>query len=197
MQQYSTQVRFLSETKEQAHHHYIMTLLRMDEVHNQVHQEKTCPNNKIWAKEVRKRAHKMTNIKYNHNQAPAMVVPTKPPYFLPGTPVQVGHTFNAQLVVEIIITERIVNRTTSVTDVGQGHMLHTCAEHLPTQVRAIIFVCTVVAKITPQVTTPVSPMTTVKSPGQHQGTSTVLDHILEQIPKIWEFHKETHGTLQT
>ena len=69
----------------------------------------------------------MINIKYNHNQAPAMVAPTKPQYFHPGTQVQVGHMFNAQLVVEMIISGRIVNRTTSVTDVGQGHMLHTCA----------------------------------------------------------------------
>ena len=90
--------------------------------------------------------------------------------------------YNARLVVGMITSERIVTRTTSVTDVGQGHMLHTCAEHLPTQVRAIIFACTVVAKTTPQVTAPVSPVTTGKNPGQHQGTSTVLDYILEQVP---------------
>ena len=57
-------------------------------------------------------------------------------------------------------------------------------KHLPTQVRAIIFACTVVAKTTPQVTAPVSPMTTGKSPGQHQGTSTVLDHIWSKYQKF-------------
>ena len=126
-----------------------------------------------------------------------MVAPTKSQVFHPGTQVQVGNMFNAQLVMEMIISERTVNRTTSVTDVGQGHMLHTCAKHLPKQVRAIIYVCTVVAKTTPQLTAPVSPMTTGKSQGQHQGTSIVLDHILEQTPKIQEFHEEKHGTLQT
>ena len=46
-------------------------------------------------------------------------------------------------------------------------MLHTCVEHLPRQVRAIIFVCTVVAKTTLQGIALVSPMTTGRSLGLH------------------------------
>ena len=56
-------------------------------------------------------------------------------------------------------------------------MLHTCAEHLPRQVRAITFVCTVVANNMLQVIAQGSPMTTGRSLGQYQGTSTVLDYI--------------------
>ena len=114
-----------------------------------------------------------------------------------GTQVQVGNTYSAQLAVEMIILGRIVNTTTSVADVGHDHMLHTCVEHLPRQVRTIIFVCTVVAKTTLQVIALVSPMTTGRSLGQHQGTCTVLNHSLEQIPNIQEFHEETCGTPQT
>ena len=71
-------------------------------------------------------------------------------------------------------------------------MLYTCVEHLPRQVRAIIFVCTVVAKMTLQVIALVGPTTTERSLGQHQGISMVLDHTLEQIPKIQEFHSFKH-----
>ena len=65
------------------------------------------------------------------------------------------------------------------------------------QVKLIIFVYTVVAKTTLQVTVPVNPMITGRNLDQHQGTSTILDHISELIPKIWEFHEETEETPQT
>ena len=84
-----------------------------------------------------------------------------------------------------------------VQNVGQGHMLHGCALYLPIQVKLIIFAYNVVAKTTLQVTVPVGPMITERKLDQHQGTSTILDHILKLILKIQEFHKEAHGTPKT
>ena len=55
---------------------------------------------------------------HNHDQAPAMMAPVQHLYSHLGTQVQVGHTYSAQLVVEMIISGRIVNKTTSVADVG-------------------------------------------------------------------------------
>ena len=46
------------------------------------------------------------------------------------------------------------------------------------------------SKNTLQVTAQVSPTTTGNSPDQHEGTSTVLHHMLEQVPNIWEFYRE-------
>ena len=74
---------------------------------------------------------------------------------------------NAQLVVEMIISGRIVNRIISVPTVDQNHMLHICAEHLQTQVRTIIFLYIVVVHTTFYVIAPVTPMTTEKNPGQY------------------------------
>ena len=79
--------------------------------------QKSCPHNKIQAREVRKRVHIRINLKHNHNQAPAMVAPTQPQYFHLGMQVQVGHTYNAQLVVEMITSERIVNKIISAPGV--------------------------------------------------------------------------------
>ena len=132
----------------------------------------------------------MIKSSHNHNQSPAMVAPVHQ-FFHLGTQVQVDHRYTAWHVVETIITGRIVSKITFAQNVGEGHMLHECAEHLPTQVKIIIFVCTVVAKTTLQVIAPVGPTTTGKNLNQHQGTFTVLDHILEQMLKIWEFHEET------
>ena len=95
----------------------------------------------------------------------------------------------------MIISERIVNRTTSAQGVGQGHMLHTCAEYLPTKVRIITSVYIVVAQTTPQVIAPVNLMTTERNPGLHQGIFTVMDHTMEQTPKIWEYPEEIHENL--
>ena len=53
-----------------------------------------------------------------------------------------------------------------------------------------------VAHTTPQVIAPVSPTTTGKNPGLHQGISTVMDHTMEQIPKILEYPEEMHEILQ-
>ena len=65
-------------------------------------------------------------MKFNHNQAQAMVAPTQPQYFHLGTWVRIGHAYNAWLVVGMINLEKIVTRTTSVTVVGQGYMLYMC-----------------------------------------------------------------------
>ena len=54
----------------------------------------------------------------------------------------------------------------------------------------------VVAQTTPQVPAPVSPTTTGKNPGLHQGISTVMDHTMEQILKIREYAEEMHEILQ-
>ena len=158
------QVKFLLETKEPAHHQSLQV-------------QKTCPS-KIWSREVREKVLKMTELALNHNQAPAMMAPVHQFSHL-GTQVQVDHRYIAHLVVEITTIGRIVDKIIFAQNVGQGHKLHKCAEHLPTRVKIIIYVCTVVAKTTLQVIAPVSTMTTGKS----QGTSTVLDHILGQIPK--------------
>ena len=48
--------------------------------------------------------------------------------------VHVGHKNIAQSVVEMTTTGRIVGKKIIVQNVGQSHMLHECAEHLPTQV---------------------------------------------------------------
>ena len=76
--------------------------------------------------------------------------------------VQVGHRYIARPVVEMTTTGRIVDKITTVQNVGQGHMLQECAKHLLTQVR-IKFVYTVVAKTTPQVIALVGPMITGRS----------------------------------
>ena len=55
-----------------------------------------------------------------------MMAPVQHLYSHLETQVQVDHTYSAQLVVEMAILGRIVNKTTSVADVGLGHMLHTC-----------------------------------------------------------------------
>ena len=94
----------------------------------------------------------------------------------------------------MIISGRTVIKITSALDVGQDHMLHACAEHHQAQV-AIISLYTVAVYAIPQVIAPASPMTTGRSPGQHHGTSTVRDHIVEQIPKIQEYPKKIHGIL--
>ena len=132
-QQNSTQVRFLSKIKEQVHHHYITTRetsgKQLTYTKLSWKLQETCPHNKIWAREVRKRVHKGINVKHNHNQAPTMVTPTQPQYFHLGTQVQVDHTYNAQLVVEMITSERIIDKIISAPGVDQDHMLHICAEH--------------------------------------------------------------------
>ena len=79
--------------------------------------------------------------------------------------------------------------------VDQDHMLHICAQHQQTLVGVIIFVYTVVAYTTPHVIASASLKTKGRNPGQHQGISIVMDHTTEQIPKIWEFHKEIHRIL--
>ena len=98
--------------------------------------------------------------------APAMMAPVQHLYSHLGTQVPVGHTYNVQFVVEMNISGRIVSKITSAQNVGQGHMLHECVEHQPTQVKVIIFACPVVAKNTLQVTAPVGSMTAGKSLGQ-------------------------------
>ena len=127
IQQYFTQVKFLSETKELVHHQSLQKL------------QETCPSNNIWAKEVRKKVLKKIKSTHNHDQAPAMMAPVQHMYSNLGTQVQVDHTYNAQLVVEMITSERIVAKITSAQNVGQGHILHKCIEHLQTQVKVIIF----------------------------------------------------------
>ena len=42
----------------------------------------------------------------------------------------------------------------------------------------------------PWATAPVSPVITGRSPDQHHETSTVMEYIREQIPKIWDYHEE-------
>ena len=75
-------------------------------------------------------------------------------------------------------------------NVGQGHMLHTCTEHLPKKVRIITSVYIVVAQTTPQVIAPVSPTTTGKKPGLHKGISKVMVHTTEQILKTQNYPEE-------
>ena len=101
------------------------------------------------------------------------------------TLVQVDHRYTAQLVVEITTTGRIVRKIIFAQNVGQGHTLHKCAVDLPIQVNPITFAYTVIAKTTLQVTVPFGPMTTRRNLDQHQGTSTILNDILEIILKIW------------
>ena len=96
----------------------------------------------------------------------------------------------------MIILGRIVDNTISALDVGQDHMLPICAECQQIQVGKIIFVYAVVAHIIPQEIAPASPMTTGKSPVQHHRIFTVMDHMMEQIPNIWEYPEEMHGILQ-
>ena len=60
----------------------------------------------------------------------------------------------------------------------------------------MIFVYTVVAHTIPQEIAPASPTTTGKSPGQHHRISTVMDHMMEQIPNIRESQEEVHRILQ-
>ena len=56
--------------------------------------------------------------------------------------------------------------------------------------------CTVAAHTTSQEIAPASPMTTERNPGQHHRIATVMDHIMEQILKIWEYPEEIRGILQ-
>ena len=164
-QQYFTQVKFLSKIKELAHHQLLQKL------------QGTCPSSKLWAKEVRKGVLKRIKSTHNYGQAPAMMAPVQHLYSHLGTQVQVGHTYSAQLVVEMTILGKIVNKITFCSRCrSRSHATHN-AEHLPRQVRAITFVCTVVAKNMLQVIAQGSPVTTGRSLGQYQGTSTVLDHI--------------------
>ena len=79
----------------------------------------------------------------NHDQAPVAQVHQ---FFHLGTLVQVNHRYTAQLVVEMTTTGRVISKINFAQNVGQGHMLHECALHLPIQVKLIIFVYTVVAK---------------------------------------------------
>ena len=107
----------------------------------------TCAHNKIRAREVRKRVHIGINLKHNHNQAPAMVAPTQPQYFHLGMKVQVGHTYSAQLVVEMIIRKDF-NRIISAPGVNKI----TC--YTPEQNKGRNIWHIVVAQTTPQVTAP-------------------------------------------
>ena len=66
----------------------------------------------------KKRVIKKIKLTHNHEQAPAVMVPVQHLYPHLGTQVQAGHIYSAQLVVEIIISGRTVNMTTSVADVG-------------------------------------------------------------------------------
>ena len=95
----------------------------------------------------------------------------------------------------MIILGKTVTRKSSALGVGQDHMLHTCAEHHQIQV-TVVSLCTVAAHTTPQEIAPAGPTTTGRNPGQHHGISTVMDHIMEQILKIWEYPEEIHGILQ-
>ena len=158
--------------------------------------QETCPHNKIQAREVQKRFYTGINLKHNHNHAQASVAPTQPQYFHLGTQVQVGHTYNAWFVVKMIISGRIVNKIISAPSVDQDHMLHICAEYQYIKVGTITSVYIVVAHTTPQVIASVSPMTTEKNPGLHQGISTAMDHTTEQMPKIWKYSEEMHRILQ-
>ena len=106
------------------------------------------PQQQTMGKGGKKRVLKRIKSTHNYGQAPAMMAPVQHLYSHLGTQVQVGHTYSAQLVVEMTILGKIVNKITFCSRCrSRSHATHN-AEHLPRQVRAITFVCTVVASLT-------------------------------------------------